>query len=258
MTDKERRNQRRSAEDAVFNRMLLWLLGAVVAEVIILLVKRFYIDFTATSLDIGIAVVLSHIFQVYRFVGLALTVLGIIWIVLSRRAGKKSRLPVILTGVVFFLWIVTTIAYQFSDAGVRILMVLPAVAAVLILIYFLYQRTFFVNAVLTGGGMAALWLYREYFSKHPTIITVCFVAGWIVLVLAAVACWKLRTNDGKLGSVRLMPARSHYVTTWVTCVIVALAMLLGLLLGSAVALYLLFVLIGWLFCQAVFFTVKLM
>ena len=32
---------------------------------------------------------------------------------------------------------------------------------------------------------------------------------------------------------------------------------LALLLGATVAYYLIFVLIGWLFCQAVFFTVKL-
>ena len=38
MTDKERQSQRRRAEDAAFNRMLLWLLGAVVAELVILLV----------------------------------------------------------------------------------------------------------------------------------------------------------------------------------------------------------------------------
>ena len=64
MTDKERRNQRRSAEDAVFNRMLLWLLGAVVAEVIILLVKHFYVDITGASLSIAIAVALAAIFRV--------------------------------------------------------------------------------------------------------------------------------------------------------------------------------------------------
>ena len=99
MTDKERRNQRRSAEDAVFNRMLLWLLGAVVAEVIILLVKRFYIDFTATSLGIGIAVVLSHIFQVYRFVGLALTVLGIISTLLKSPPSCSTTFCIMATSM---------------------------------------------------------------------------------------------------------------------------------------------------------------
>ena len=258
MTDKERQSQRRQAEDAAFNRMLLWLLGAVVAELVILLVKHFYVDITGASLSISIAQALLAVFQVYRFLGIALTAAGVIWMVAVRKKGKRILLPAILTGVVFFLWVVTAVAYYFFDEGVRILMVLPAIVAVLILVYFLYQRSFFINAVLTGGGIAALWLYREYYINHPRAVIVCFIIGWIVLAAAAVLCWKLRQSGGKLGGVRLMPARSHYVTTWITCVIVAVVMALGLFLGTTEALYLIFGLVGWLFCQAVYFTVKLM
>ena len=35
-------------------------------------------------------------------------------------------------------------------------------------------------------------------------------------------------------------------------------MILALLLGATVAYYLIFVLVAWLFCQAVYFTVKMM
>ncbi len=258
MTDKERQSQRRRAEDAAFNRMLLWLLGAVVAELVILLVKHFYVDLTGVGASIQIAGVLVQIFRVYQFVGIALTVIGIVWTVLYKRSGKKIRLPLILTVAVFFLWIVAIVAYHFFDDGIRVLMILPAVAAVLILIYFLYQRTFFVNAILTGGGMAALWLYREYYMNHPNAILACFIAGWVVLAAVAVLSWRLRASGGKLGGVRLMPERANYLTTWITCGIVALLMLLGMILGQTIALYLFFGLIGWLFCQAVFFTVKLM
>lgn len=258
MTEKEKRSQRRTAEDAVFNRMLLCLLGAVVAELVILLVKRFYVDINGSDISITIAGGLMVFFQVFRFLGLALIVAGIVWTVLYARTGKKVRLPAICTCVVIFLWIVTMLAYYLFDAGVRILMVLPAVAAVLILIYFLYQRAFFVNAILTGGGMAALWLYRQYYMNHPTAITLCFAAGWIVLAAVAVLAWKLNSTGGKLGKVRLMPEKSSYGITWLTCGITAAAMLLGLLLGAGIAYYLIFVLVAWLFCQAVYFTVKLM
>ena len=258
MTDKERQSQRRRAEDAAFNRMLLWLLGAVVAELVILLVKHFYVDITGASLSITIAEALLSVFRVYRFLGIALTAIGVAWIVFTRRKGKRIVLPAILTGVVFFLWIVTVVAYYFFDEGIRILMILPAIAAVLILIYFVYQRSFFVNAVLTGGGIAALWLYREYYMNHPRAITACFIAGWLVLAVVAVLCWRLRQSGGKLGRVRLMPAKSHYGVTWITCAVVAVVMALGLFLGSGLSLYLIFGLVGWLFCQAVYFTVKLM
>lgn len=254
MTEKEKRNQRRNEEDAVFNRMLLCLLGAVIAEVVILLVKRFYVD----MVSIAFANVLLGFFQIFQYAGLILTVVGIVWCVLWKKSGKKLTVPGIFTVAVFGLWVISVIAYYLFDFGIRILMFLPAVAAVLILVYFLYQRAFFVSTILTGGGMAALWLYRQFYHGHPLRVTACFVAGLIVLALVAAFCWKLRKADGKLGKAQMMPVGSNYLVIWLTCAITAVAMILGLLLGATIAYYLLFVLVGWLFCQAVYFTVKLM
>ena len=106
--------------------------------------------------------------------------------------------------------------------------------------------------------MAALWIYRAYYLSHSGAVTACFLAAWVVLAGVAALCWRLRQSGGVLGGVRLMPARSYYVSTWVTCGIVAAALAAGLVLGTSAALYLIFGLVGWLFCQAVFFTVKLM
>ena len=254
MTEKEKRMQRRRAEDAVFNRMLLCLLGAVIAEVVVLIVKRIYLDVVSVPL----ANALYYAFGVFQFLGLALTVAGIVWCVLWKKNGKKLTVPAVCTAVVGTLWIIALLTYQLNALGVRVLMILPAVVAILMLIFFLYQRAFFVNAILTGGGMAALWMYRKCYMNHPTAITICFVLGLIVLVLAALLVWKLRQTGGKVGKIRLMPEGSSYGICWITCAIVAVAMILALLLGVIVAYYLFFVLLAWLFCQAVFFTVKLM
>lgn len=254
MTEKGKRTQRRSEEDIVFNRMLLCLLGVVIAEIAILLVKRFYVD----AVSITVASALLTFFQIYQYAGLILTIAGIVWCILSARGGKKLKTPGICTAVVAVLWVIAVLSYNLFDAGVRILMVLPAVAAVLVLIFFLYQRAFFVNAILTGCGMAALWLERKYYMNHPTAITLCFVAGIVALVLVAVLAWFLRKNGGKLGKLRLMPENSNYTVCWLTCAIIAVAMILGLLLGIGLAKYLIYVLVGWLFCQAVYFTVKMM
>ena len=254
MTEKEKRSRRRSEEDAVFNRMLLCLLGAVIAEVVVLIVKRLYVD----MISIDVAGALLDFFRVFQFAGIAPAIACVVWCVIWKKQGKKLVLPGILTAVMFGLWIISLLAYYLFDTGVRILMILPAVAGVLILIYFLYQRMFFVNAILTGGGLAALWLCRRYYMNHPTAITVCFVAGLVVLIVAALLAWKLRKTDGMLGKIRLMPEGSNYEIGWITCAVTAVTMILALLLGVTVAYYLLFVLVAWLFCQAVYFTVKLM
>lgn len=258
MAKQGKRQQRHSAEDAVFNRMLLWLAGAVVAELLILLVKHFYVDITGSDFSVAVAGALLAFFQVFQYVGLALLVVGIVWTVLFARSHRKLALPVVCTCVIGFVWLVSVVAYRMFDNGLRILMVLPAVFAVLVLIFFLYQREFFVNAVLTAGGLLALWLYRGYYQGNPALLVACFVVGWVILVVAAVLSVRVSKSGGMLGSLRIMPEKSGWLTTCITCVICAVAMLLGLLLGSTAAYYLIFVLVAWLFCQAVYFTVKLM
>ena len=93
---------------------------------------------------------------------------------------------------------------------------------------------------------------------HPNFITVCIVAGLVVLAAVAFLAVQLRKTDGKLWSIRVMPVDSNYMMTWITCGVTAAAMVLALILGVTMSHYLLFVLVGWLFAQAVFFTVKMM
>lgn len=255
MFDKGKREQRHTKEDAEFNRMLLWLAGAVVAELIIVLFKRIYVNM---MLGTAGATVLSYFFKVFSILGAVLAVGCIVWAVLNNRKGKPVVLPLALAGGAALLWVVSLFAYVLFDVGLSIVMVLPAVAAVLIVIFFLYQRVFFLNAMLAGGGLVALWLYRQYYADHPTLITMMFAAGFVALAAAAVLAFLLQRGGGKLGGVRVMPADTSYVITWITCVVTAAAMALALSIGMTAAFYLLFVLVAWLFIQAVFFTVKLM
>ena len=255
MFEKGKREQRRSQEDTTFNKMLLWLAGAVVVELLILLVKQVYVD---AWLGFGVAYALLVFFEVFRFAGAALVVAGVVWAVLWGRSGRSVALPLGCTAGVALLWLVALFTYYLTEVGLSIMMVLPAAGAVLIVIYFLYQRAFFYNAILAGGGLVAVWMYRQYYWEHPTLIRVSFIAGFLVLAAAAVLSFVLRGHDGKLGGLRVMPPDSNYFITWITCVVTAAAMAVTLAVGGTVAFYLLFVLAGWLFVQAVFFTVKLM
>lgn len=255
MFEKGKREQRRSQEDITFNKMLLWLAGAVVVELLILLVKQIYVD---AWLGFGVAYGLLVFFEVFRFLGAALTVAGVAWAVVWMRRGRSPVLPWACTAAALLLWLVTMFAYYLSGVGMSIMMILPAAGAVLIVIFFLYQRSFFFNAMLVGGGLVAVWMYRQYYWEHPTLIRLCFAAGFVALAAAVVLSFLLRRNDGKLGGLRVMPAGSNYAIAWITCAVTAVSLALTLALGTGVTLPLLFVLAGWLFIQAVFFTVKLM
>ena len=138
--------------------MLLWLAGAVVVELVILLLDRAYVD---ALLGVGLQVALMYFFRVFVFLGAALVIGGIVWTVMNSRKGKSVVLSCACTAAAAGLWAVSVLSYFLFDVGLSIAMVLPAMAAVLIVIFFLYQRVFFYNAMLAGGGLVALWLYRR-------------------------------------------------------------------------------------------------
>ena len=255
MFDKGKREQRHQQEDAAFNQMLLWLAGAVAVELLLLLVKKLYVEFIAgaTMFD-----VLNAFFQVFRFLGAALTAAGVVWAVLSFRKGKRVTVPCACTAAAAGLWVLSVLSYYLYDFGLNIMMLLPAVGAVLIVVYFLYQRIFFFNAMLTAGGLMVLWLHRQYFMRHPTSIRLFFAVGFVLLAVALALSFLLRRGGGKLGGLRVVPPDTAYWMTWITCGVTALSMVLTLVLGAVAGFYLLFALVAWVFIQAVFYTVQLM
>ena len=245
MFEKGKRERGKNQEDVIFNRMLLWLAGAVAVELLILLVRQVYVYMIFGGV---VAHGLMTFFRVLVIAGAVLTVGAAVWTVLSARASKPVILPAALTAGLALLWIISALSYFMYDDGLKILVMLPAAGAVLILIFFLYQRPFFYNAVLTGGGMLAVWLYQQHYMKHPRL-TLAGAAGLAFLV---------KKGDGMLGGLRVLPVESNYMMTWITCGITAAAMAVAFILGVTMAHYLIFVLVGWLFAQAVFFTVKMM
>ena len=255
MFDKDKRDQRHQQEDAAFNKMLLWLAGAVAVELLFLLVKRVYVNSIVGTAAFN---VLRSFFHVFSFLGAALTAAGIVWAVLSYRKGKSAVVPCICAAAAAGLWVLSVLGYYLYPEGMNIMMLLPAVGAVLIVVYFLYQRVFFFNAMLTAGGLLVLWLHRQYYANHPTAIRLFFAAGFVLLAAALVLSFLLRRGGGKLGGLRVVPPDTSYWMTWSTCAVTALALVLTLVLGTAAGFYLLFALVAWVFIQAVFYTVQLM
>ncbi len=253
--DKGKREQRRSDEDAVFNRMLICLAAAVAAELLILLLRRVYVEM---SLGADVALALAAVFSVLRFAGLILVAGGVIWLVYSLRTGRSRLGPTILITVSAAVWVIAVLLYYFFDTGASVLIYLPLAAAVLVLIWFLYQRIFFFSALITGCAAAALWLCRLYYDGHPVRVRIIFAAGFVLLGLAMLLAVKVRSAGGKLGSLRVLPSDSPYPMLYLTCAVTAVLMALALLLGATAAFYLMFGLVAWLFVQAVYFTVKLM
>lgn len=174
------------------------------------------------------------------------------------QGGPEKASAVIVTCAVLWLWIASVLCYGLNELGMTLLCALPVAVAVLSAIFFLYQREFFWNGILVAVGITALWVYRQIYMNHPRLTYVGFALVWVFLVLAAVAAFRLSRKDGKVGAVRVLPAGTSYLSIYLTCAVVAVALLAALLIGVTSAIYIIFVLAGWLFCLAVYYTVKLM
>ena len=258
MNEQGKRLQRKKQEDAAFHKLLIWLAGAVVVEGLSLLLRRLYLNFSYSDLGIGIAEGMSNFFRVFSILGLVLTVAGCVWVYLTVKKQGKRIVPLAVTGAVLWLWIASVLCYWWNPTGVGVLCVLPAVVAGLAAIFFLYQREFFVEAVLGAVGIFALWVYRQIYMNHPRMTYCGFAAVVALMALCAFGAYMLSKREGKLSNVRVLAAGASYLTIYLTCAVVALTLVAALLLGVASAYYVIIALVAWLFCLAVYHTVKLM
>ena len=258
----EKRAARDHKEDVILNRVLVWFGAAVVAELLLLLLNRYYINRTTRPGEIEFAAAPYHAFPIIIGVTAAATVVCLVWAVLRVQKGKGYLLPSVLAWICGALLVISTVTYLFNAAGVSFLCGLVPAAAVMALVYYLYQREFFVITVLSAIGIVGLWLIRRADGRYPVLVY-GYVAAVVVLLLAALAVGRTMQRNGgalKLGDKRrqIFSRSASYVPLYVTCALVAVCIAGGLIGGISAAYYLMFVLVAWLFAMAVYYTVKQM
>lgn len=265
----EKKELRQKQENATLYKLFWWLGAAIVYWVITLLLKRYFINFNGTNLnEINVAIGLSRMLFVLQFAAPALTVAATAWYVLSRKQGKGTVAPFVCALSMAVVSMTAIVAYHFREGGVKALGLVAPVTAVLALIYFLYQREFFCNTLLTGLGIVALLVFRRYYLNHPRMIYFGFALVWMGLAVAVFLAWKFSQNNGLWGKYQVFPPKISYIPTYLTAGITALTLVVTLVAqafgtviqtyGATVSYYAIFVLIIWLFCMAVYYTVKLM
>ena len=251
-------------EDAVLGKVILWFLSAVVLEFLLFLVNRFYINVrVATEWGVPVMNAIHNIVRVLPFVGIIVAALLVIRGVTWKKKGKNAGKFAVAAVLSLVVALCSLIIWRFYDTGVKFLYVFVPVIAVLALIYYLYQREFFLSALICGMGGIGLWAVRKNgLANHAVLM---YVSLAIVVVAAVIMCaiaWSARKNKGiwtvNGKSIKLFSVKANYVTLAVSCVLACACYAIGLFLGSTVAYYLLFVLAAWLVVLLVYHTVKLM
>lgn len=254
--DKEARVAKKQREDQALNRVLWWFGGTVVLEFFLLLLNRFYINFNADG--VALARSIFRFLRVAAWVCFAAAVATAAWWAVRRKKGGKTFLP----GALFITSLVLTVCCLVAgigrSMGVKFLYVCVPVMAVLALVYYLYQREFFLVAVLGGVVLFAMWMYRELIYSHALAVHIVFAVMGALTLATAALFYVLQKHDGKLGKVRILPKKTNYIPLYLAAAITALCLILALVLGATAAYALIFAMVAWLFGIAVYYTVRLM
>lgn len=252
--DRKQREERRRQEDIALQRGLLWVVGAIVLEALLVLVNRYYINYLLTDAGINMSIALGGVLRFLRYAApvAAGAVLGCtVWqMKQSKRFGLSLTAALALAAVA----VCAHVTVKFQGPGVSMLFWLVVAWAVLALVYYIYQREFFLAASACGMSVLGLWFVRyEAAGRLESILLLAAVA----VVTGAV--FRLKRKDGFLFcGIQFLPQKASYTVPLATCA-VSLAVLIGaMFLGGTAAYYLIFAMVAWLFALFVYYTVKLM
>lgn len=253
--DKKQREERRRQEDIALQRGLLWVAGAIGLEALLVLVNRFYINFTLTDAGVNAYLGLGQWLPILRNVALIGAVLALLWTVWKLKKGEKFGWPLIGAIALGAVAVCAHVTVKYQGPGVNMLFWLVAAWAVLALVYYIYQREFFLGAAACGMSVLGLWFAR--YGASGRLEAGLLTAG--IAVVGLVALW-LKKNGGAIPAptpIQFLPKEGSHSVLLVTCLASLAAMAAGLAVES-LAYYLLFAMAAWLFALFVYYTVKLM
>ena len=254
--DKNEREAQRRQEDRALNRALIWVGVAIILEFLLVLVNRYYINYTTSMESINRVLAIQAALVGLRWVSLAVLIVCVVWMLLRLSKNGNAALPGVLCIAAIMLLLCSHILLNFRDTGLRMLFWLVPAWAALALVYYLYQREFFFSALLSGLGVLGLW-----FVRHAGAVSLYTILIVVVIVLLALGMFFLKKKKGVLalgkGKAHLLPEEASYSLVFLSCAVSLVVIALSAFVGGSLAYYLLYAMVAWLFALLVYYTVKM-
>ena len=149
-------------EDRAFAQMLLWVATAVVVEVIMLLLNRFYVH--ARVSELGFKVPMYKVLTAFPIVG---TILFVVFLVAAVKIHRSDSLhdgtlqAAVACGFLCTGFGGLLLRNMETAIAPMVLVVVPALG-VLMMVYYLYQREFFASVLVGALGLLGLWMFRSF------------------------------------------------------------------------------------------------
>jgi len=231
-------------EDPMNGAMKFFLAGCV-AELYLLIVRRFYLNGTALQQIAWY----DYYLKIFIAIGAVVLVLGAGLFYLRKQDKKKRSLGLIVAACGAFLLLSSAMVLR-SMSSLSLLIVVVPVLMIFGLLWSLYDRECALALTLLGASLLALWVCRRAMNS---IYLGTYVKIAVVLYIILAAAVALLLKSGKL--VKLIPANANPTSVYVASGLSILAMVAALV-STTVAYYVMWLLAVVVFALAVYYTVK--
>ena len=212
---------------------LKFFLAGCVAEIYLLVIRRFYVNGTANEL-LACDAALPYLMAAGAAVAVIGLVLGIVW----RQQTKRRWIGWSVFAAGVFLggsaWMIRT----FYDSALTFLCVVVPVVMLLGILWNLYDRECSWSLTILGASLIALWVCRRVLDSIflGTYVRIAAVVYIVVLIVAAFLTNKADKNGGKLGNLQVLTAGADPMPIYAACGLSVVALAIALF-SSTIAYY---------------------
>ena len=251
----KRNNPKREARISKNNRNLNWALSlftlGFVAEYYLLMINNSFVKGPVSQVA-----AMSYFLEVVAYVGYAMIVAGAL--LLWKGKEKLKMAGKWLLGLGLFFGPSSSLVLTIYPEGTTFMCILVPVLMMLSVVFLLYPREFFVQAMALSVTIAmTVALGRS--ASLPMMVLLIKLASYASLLLFALGgflLFKLSKNEGKLGKFEIFPAKMDYRLSLAVMVFSFAAVVLSMFAGLAY--YMTWAAAAAVFALAVYYTAKMM
>ena len=243
-------------KDYVTNKLLLVFTLAFAVLLFFTNISRMMRSTTSFLTAWNITKIVSGVF-------IALFVVGIIMLIVERAKGIDTKYRLlsgknisIASAIIAILSL--ALAIVFSPATLSLIYVFVPALVVLYIIYYSYQREFFMvalSSILSGVG---IWLVRSDIVNSADNLVLIAVAVLVVILAAFTVAVQVGKGNIKLfgREVSVFKSGARYALIYLTYIL-SLLLLVAAFLAPDLAIYFIFGLIAYIVITGIYYTVKL-
>jgi hypothetical protein len=238
--------------DEPMNGAIKFFLAGCVAELYLLILRRFYVNGTLQQV-----VDWDGYLNYFLYGGLVILAVGLVLALVWKQSKAKRATAWWIFGAGAFLAASSGLVRVYYSTALTFLCILVPVVILLGILWSLYDRECAWALSILGFSLIALWLCRRGMSNLyvGTAVKVGVGLYLLLLVVVAVLAHQAGKKGGMLGKLRVLPANADVMPIYAACGLSFLA-LASALIYAPVSYYAMWALAIVVFALAVYYTVK--